>query len=812
MSLKNLESKELFIYSTRRCMESQYEHNNICKPSMLRSEFFSKVVYYPHKTLLPKNVRKLLLGNILEEYDRQTDKLSHSHLVFEKNFLAYLQSSAFFLQFYDELFVHNINIADIPLQDTYGDYEEHLQILQEIFTRYNAFLDSKNLVYKSREYEILKIWLKNFSRIIIYLDSVLNPYEKEILAKVAQYCEVIICFQTQDTITHTQTKQNCDKATSHTLDNIHTHFLQIFEKPLALEPFTHYEVRYPQGEIINQKPYLAAKNNHIVAKSFFGRIEQVGGIRECIKHWLSKGVLPQDITIVLPDSSFVTYLDILDKEHNFNYAMGRQFSQSALFKEIKEEILQKQSWNIQELHNVVLQKLEQYNNATKYNRISEQIMHILYDYKSAQEFFPIQNIGESFLQDIDTLSLDDNSGGKISVIEVLESRGLNLKYVILPDCNEEKIPSLKMSDMFLSTAIRERLHIPTMYDKKALQIWHYKRLLFNAKEVCMLLVDSQDCAPCILLNEFNITPTQSSASIFKHQLAPTLYKEESYFAPLGFCFSPSQFNAFLKCPRQYYFRHIANLCVSDLDSKDNTTYGTIIHEVLCKAYKPYNGHIIDLQNITHIKESCLKMLSQKEFDKSATLSALQEIQVQKMLLEMEIFFDKEYEFIKRNGAFTILGVEMECKGFTLGGYTFNGRIDRIQQNQDGSILVIDYKYKKFDKNFEDVALEIYRQYTMQKYPQSEVKTSFYFLKDLNAQDEFSKPQENAQDLLFEQLAELDKKFCHTKESILLQNKSNCVVKDCELQDNLVARYGEFEPLGKENKTCKYCDYRILCGI
>ena len=89
MSLENLNSKELFIYSTHRSMASQYQQDSICKPSILRKDFFNKVVYYPHKILLPKNVRKLLLGNILEEYDKQTNKLLGSHLVFEKNFLAY---------------------------------------------------------------------------------------------------------------------------------------------------------------------------------------------------------------------------------------------------------------------------------------------------------------------------------------------------------------------------------------------------------------------------------------------------------------------------------------------------------------------------------------------------------------------------------------------------------------------------------------------------------------------------------------------------------------------------------------------------
>lgn len=806
MSLENLNSKELFIYSTNRSIKSRYEQDSICKPSMLRKEFFSKVIYYPHKTLLPKNVCKLLLSSILEQYDKETSNLSTSHLVFEKNFLAYLQSSAFFLQFYDELFIHNIDITDIPLQDTYGDYEEHLHILQEVFARYNAFLDSNHLVYKSRKYEILKSWLGNFSRIVLHLDSVLNPYEKEILQKVAEFCEVVICFQTQDKIPHNVLRGDSNDAQ---LDNIHAHFLQIFDKPLVLKPFTRYEVRYPQGTIISQKP-CSTINHHISAKSFFGRIEQVGGIRECIKNWLDRGILPQDIAIVLPDSSFVSYLNALDKEHNFNYAMGKKFNKSALFEAIQKSIIQSPPHNTQELQNIVSKELQ--TNNPKYTQINEKIMSIMYDYINAQELFPIQNVSESFLQDISDLSLDDNRGGKISVIEVLESRGIELKYVIIPDCNEDKIPSLSTSDMFLTTAIRERLGIPTIYDKRALQIWHYKNLLFNAKEACMLLVESEECAPCMLLNELDITPMPSNVSIFKHTLLPTLYKQESYFAPLGFYFSPSSFNTLLKCPLQYYFKYIASLRAPDEDTKDNATYGNIIHEVLYKAYKPYQGKVIDLQKMKQIKESCLTMLLEKNFDKGDTLSALQEIQIQKMLFEMETFFTKEREYIAQNGAFTLIGLEMKFENFTLYNYVFAGRIDRIQQNQDGSILIIDYKYKKPEKNFEDLALEIYRQYILQQYPNKQVHTSFYFLKHSHKQDEAYQIQQNTQETLFEKFAEIDKEFCHTKKHILAHNKEHYVVEDSQTHNALTSRYGEFEPLGKENKTCRYCDYRTLCGI
>ena len=131
-SLQNLHSKELLLFPSRRALLQHYSEG-ICPPSMLLGEFFAKAVYYPDRSIIPAHLRKFILSRVLREHDRDRVNLLECGFVFERSFLAYLQSSEFFLRFFDELLVHNIAISEIPLLDTYGEYEDHLRMLKEVY-------------------------------------------------------------------------------------------------------------------------------------------------------------------------------------------------------------------------------------------------------------------------------------------------------------------------------------------------------------------------------------------------------------------------------------------------------------------------------------------------------------------------------------------------------------------------------------------------------------------------------------------------------------------------------------------------------
>lgn len=789
-SLRALTSRTLNVYSSKRSMLAHLQDGRICEPSMLISEFFSKAIFYENKILLPNSARKFILSSVLRGYE--FEELRKKGLIFEKSFLAYLQSSEFFLEFFDELFLHNISIDKIPLRDTYGEYEDHLKILQAIKARYDSILQARDFVYKSRDFCLSFGFLARFERIKLFISGVLNPFELEILRAVGEKCEVLLCFEFQ------KDKQK---------------FWNIFDAQPTLQENTHYKVLFPSGEVVDSHTF--SKNAQLSAVSLSSRIEQVGAINSQISKWLKAGIAPEQITLVLPNSNFMRYLQMLDLGHNFNYAFGKPFIQSDFytnFAQTLDETLESSAQKLaREPFNKKLEWLK--NNVNKSFALSkknlanlhQKMLEILSEYACMEEFLGdvgLEELTKYFLQEIELWSIDDVSGGRISVIEVLESRALKLEYVIVPDCNESFIPSLKESDLFLNTSLRQQLGIPTIKDKKLLQISYYKHLLQSAKEALVLFVEDEDNARAGLIDELEIKVAPNESSIFTHHLTNAQeYKLERYFSTLPTRFSPTSFATFLFCKQKFYFYYLQNLRTQE-EAPPAATLGTMLHSILERSYQPYVGKIVDLGALKIIKDSAFVILHKEKQE----LPSPQIMELELMEYHLARFFACEEQFIAENGAFEILGLEIALNA-EIEGFYFYGKADRIQRLQNGKVLILDYKYKdKVEAAKDDFSLELYKQ--MYGGADAEILCAFYDIKtgalcwDCVADEGLSKTQ-----ALKNILQEIREEFTLDLEQInVLGSKGVNVAKDSQNAQN--AAYGEFT---QRDKACNYCDYKMLCG-
>ncbi|RAX55611.1 PD-(D/E)XK nuclease family protein [Helicobacter sp. 10-6591] len=755
LSLQALQSRTLLVYSSKRSLRSSFIEGNICPPSMLLGDFFNKAIIYQGKTIIPKHIRKFILSFVLKKYD--FTQLSQHGLVFEKSFLAYLESSEFFLQFFDELFVHNITIQDIPCKDIYGEYEDHLRILETVLKHYEEILKQRNWVYKSRDFELSYAFLQRFSHIKLFLQGILNPYELEILKAVSSICQVSICFES---------------------DEIHK---EIFAIPLKEN--MRYELTYPDAKILATEPIKDTST--LQALSCDTRISQVGAINAKIAQWLKQGIKPEQITIILPTRDFMTYLQALDLEHNFNYAFGKPFAQSTFFKILKAKLesLQESTEStflhkIEILKENIIQCFLSTTTQALFESNKQKMLELLSQYEYIQEFLntlSLQELIKYFLQEIQTWNLYDVSGGRISVIEILESRGLDLEYILLPDCNECFIPNLKQSDLFLNTTLRQKLNMPTLKDKKSLQLSYYTSLLRHAKEALVLFVKDEDNAPSHLIDMLKIQVQPNSFSIFTHTNEnPREYKSEEYHGALPQRFSPTSFHVFIDCKRRFYFRYLCNL---KLDDTANTRSGLILHKILELSYKPFVKKIIS--NMTEIQHSAFQILKEQ-----IPQNAYEEMELCHMELYLERFFENEKRFIQQNGEFELLGLEVPLKG-VIAGFNFEGRADRIQRLKNGEVLILDYKYKNnLSKQKDDFSLEIYRQMYLHQHPQESVSCAFYDMK--NKSLDMLLREQDKQELLIQTLETIKSTFT----------------------DPRANNYGVF---GQKETGCQYCDYKTLCN-
>ncbi len=117
-----------------------------------------------------------------------------------------------------------------------------------------------------------------------------------------------------------------------------------------------------------------------------------------------------------------------------------------------------------------LQNLEA--NSKEAQRVKEKFLEGLEQFDFALKYLTSLSVQEqilAFLDMIEEVTLDDVGGGRISVVGILETRGVCFPYVIIPEFNAGNVPSLSDKDLFLNTAMREKIGLPTRKSRENLQ-------------------------------------------------------------------------------------------------------------------------------------------------------------------------------------------------------------------------------------------------------------------------------------------------------------------------------------------------------
>lgn len=336
-----------------------------------------------------------------------------------------------------------------------------------------------------------------------------------------------------------------------------------------------------------------------------------------------------------------------------------------------------------DLENLTLALLEQQSSKEKtpLKEAHSQIMHQYHLLKDTLKNYSLKDLLHLYLQEFEAnFRLDDSSGGKIRVMDTLETRGMQFDKVVIVDFNETCVPSLKDCDLFLNSALRKSLNLPTLLDKKNLQKHYYYQLFKNSKEITLSYIESETSKVSNMLLELDlhIEPIKDAYTLF----APTPlkdYQEEEIKAtiPKDFSFSASSLNAFLTCKRRFYYHYMKRFKETPKD-ENNSAVGSLLHELLKEAYeKDKNPYSLE-ERLIWLLETRENITPKERLD---TLVALKKIQA---------FYLKEKERFKAK--IKILDLEKSFETI-IQGVVFKGRIDRIDKTADNEIILLDYKFK-----------------------------------------------------------------------------------------------------------------------
>ena len=777
---------QLHIYPTSRALRTvsaKHKEKDGFLPALMRmDEFEQRAILLEDRVQIDPLQRILLLR---EAASFQAFEALNLNLELVRFFT---KSDALF-RFFEELAAEQISFDTLAQADAYAEFETHLGILEQLFENYRRLLDSQGFTDKAlipHAYRLNEGFLQAYERIEIHLEGYLSHFELELIEKIAKRTQLIIHYTTSPFNVKMQER---------------------FEAlGIALE--NHASVSFD----LTEKKILSTRPNdvkiHANVFSVEERQEQIAVAFVEIEKMVRSGIPPEEIVLILPDESFKEHFTLFDSHNNLNFAMGYDYANGRIYKSLEALYRYWQSFDSE--HRVLLERygfdletveklsatkpcnIEAFFSAIeslgllecpllageqkeKMNeRVYEKYLHFMKIF--SEEKLSLKEWLFFWLKALSKITIDDVRGGMVTVMGVLETRGVSFKGVVIVDFNEGIVPAASSKDQFLNSSVRAFANLPTKSDREALQKQYYKRLLEQAKEVAILYSSSDNKLPSKFLYELGLkgaVSAQVQTNLLYDQ--PSQFVEEKdpiveHFSAQDIIWSASRLKTYLECKRKYYYRYIQKI---EAKKEEEPNEGAFLHLLLDHLYREkesYDSKEEMQKNIDILLDQLLPI------DDSQTA-------YKKLLWKEKLkgFVTSQIEHFKAD--WRVVEREVEVQG-EIGGLRFKGRIDRIDQNATDT-LILDYKSGSTTeankvKNLEtltDLQMSIYHQMLRGKYQ----NINLAFVKILEGGT-------------IEEITALEEKNALLAQHIIeLKQTNSFKAEKCE-----------------DLQKCKYCEFTLMC--
>ncbi len=786
-----LSRNKLHIYPTSRALRTvstQHKELNGFIPTLMRmDEFEQRAILLENKIQVDPLQRILLLREAAKFEAFEDLKLDISLVRF------FTKSDALF-KFFEELAAEKIDFMTLSQADAYAEFGTHLEILERLLENYKRLLEERGYTDKAfipTNYMLNTGFFKAYERIEVHLEGYLSHFELELLEKVSNEVSLSIHYTTSK---FNKKMQERFESIDIVLENDqHIHFSMTDKKVLSMQK---------NESTIHAKVYAVEEREEQIAIAF-AKIEEM----------VISGLSPEEIVLILPDESFKEHFTLFDRHNNLNFAMGYDYRNGRIYKSLEalygywqrfdkesRKLLERYGFGLDEVEKIATGKKmkvgeffilidglglhdspliegeKEGEKKEKFNeRVYEKYLHFIKVLES--EEMGLKEWLFLWLKSLSKVTMDDVRGGKITVMGVLETRGVHFEGVVIVDFNEGVVPAASSKDQFLNSAVRAFAELPTKNDREALQKQYYKRLLEQASQSVILYSTSDNKLPSKFLYELGLSKAEQTQAQFDLLYAPpsqlTVEKDPfvEHFNAEEITWSASRLKTYLECKRKFYYRYIQRIQAKE---DDELNEGSLLHTVLERIHEEKDHYS---------SSNALELAIHKQLDallpfddaKTAYRKLLWKEKLKGYIETQIAHFGAEWRVIHREKEFSA----------NIGGLNFKGRIDRIDQNATDT-LVLDYKSGNVEKEpkklnsekITDFQMSIYLQLLAGKYQ----NVSLAFLKILDG----GEMQEVT--LLEERNALLEEHI-----AILKQTKS-FVAEKCE-----------------DLQKCKWCEFTLMCG-
>ncbi len=777
---------QLHIYPTSRALRtvsSQHKEQDGFNPALMRmDEFEQRVILLKNKTLVDPLQRILFLREA-------ANFKAFDGLNVDLTMIRFFTKSDALFKFFEELAGEQIDFIRLSEADAYAEFGVHLKILERLLENYKKLLEDKSFTDKAfipNTYKLNIDFLQTYECIEIHLEGYLSRFELELIVQISQVTPLVIHYTTSK---FNMKMQECFESIGIILpNNKHVSF-----------------------SMTNKKVITAVSNDRAIDAKILSveeKEEQIAVAFTQIEEMVNSGIPPEEIVLILPDESFKEHFTLFDMHNNLNFAMGYNYSNGYIYKSLDAlyrywQSFDEESKYLLERYGLNLVEIEKLNSEERsgveifflrMDRLKLLDTPLVFGEKKEKEnedvqerylhflkIFESQELSQKewlyiWLKALSKITIDDVRGGMITVMGVLETRGVHFDGVVIVDFNEGIVPASSSKDQFLNSSVRIFANLPTKADREALQKQYYKRLLEEAKQSVILYSTSNNKLPSKFLYELGLDEALSvdtQKDLLYNQTSQLTIDEDPIvdnFNAFNIVWSASRLKTYLECKRKYYYRYIEKI---EAKRDKELNEGAFLHLLLDHLYREKECYSCKDEMQKDIGILMDKLLP---FDNAKTM-------YQKLLWKEKLkgFVSSQIEHFKAD--WKVVEREKEFQG-DIGGLHFKGRIDRIDQNETHT-LILDYKSGSTKdanktKNLEsltDLQMSIYYHILVSKY--QNINLAFVKIFEGGTIEEITALEEKNK-LLVQHIIDLK------------QTKS-FIAEKCE-----------------DLQKCKWCEFTLLC--
>ncbi|MGE5893621.1 MAG: PD-(D/E)XK nuclease family protein [bacterium] len=789
--------------------------NAVIAPSCFEMGAFIEQCLDPGgKILIPRHLRPFYLQEAIAQIEQaRLDELFKGNSAgLQNDFFEFAATGARILRFFDEIYAEKIPPELLKKASLYTDYEKHIDVLEAIAQEYRSVLGRHGFtdpLFLKLSGGMRTAWLDRFREIHVLVGGYLTRFEIDLLRAIGEEKEIEVVLRYEGEADPQMRK--------------------IFHA-FAAEPQTMKKAGLPSA---------------IEVRAFREAAAQFGFILHGIERALQSGIPPEEIAVILPDETMKGVLFSLDRKRIFNYAMGLDFRDTALYSMIagignlfsgRIDHLQYRSVNVINLlqhpfirnlkgdkrwvddlmaeiktrNRLILREqdfcrteimkdifsrmkslmstergygefslavagfmealfssideefLSSISRSPELNEARSAMMNALFQTASlpyhqiSRENDPLRHL-DYLLDQLSRLTYSDVAGGLITVMGMLETRNLSFRAVIIPDMNEEIIPPKNEKDLFLNTAIRERLGIPTYHDREHLARNYFLSLVKNAAMVFLSYVErderpirsrfieetlierghtGEDPSWLRQDKEFEGLVFPSGTEPGETAMPDSIRKDRAVLKSIrDMTMNASVLKLYRQCSYKFYLARIKGLeepkeLAEELEPLD---MGNLLHRALRSVYEGGSVFSDPGKLADRIREAVKKEAARYDIFRLSPQA----------VFELDVLLDKLYRFAEsevsrfREGwRTTYLEYPVEQ---VISDLAFSGRIDRIDVHAEQCCaFIIDYKFSnvdrlrhvRYDERFVEFQLPLYRLMLSGKHPELRIGgIGYYDLRD-----------------------------------------------------------------------------------